>query len=584
MKKWLISLVILGGLANGLLLKGIFIWDDQLFIVNNPHIRNIEVKEYFTKPYWRLTEGVYGYRSFYRPLVLLSFSLEYKIYKLSPWGYRLTNIIFHTASSLLLFLVLISVGLKKEVSFYSAALFSSAATLREPVAWISSRGDILALFFLLLSLYFFLKGKDRLSLLIYPFALFSKEMAVSFPFLLFLFLYFRKGKLKRTLPFFIMDVAYIIIRSFITSAGLLFSGRNLISLSLESIEASGFYFLQGIFPFTGRVFLSPSSVLRNPIYIIPGLIFIGLSLALLFKRDKIFFLSASSLLLLLPSLAVVWGYYPHRVAFRYGYIPSVFLFPLLLIFLSLNKNIKKILLPTVLIASLANANIINLYWTSKSSYWMKAHRDAPEEKFFILKYSLLKFSDGKFDETMRLIKPYLSSNTKYTPAFLQLAGLVMERRKNLKMAEVYFSRALHHWNKQDEMTRKKLGNYVLDYHSVYLSLARVLEKEGKTQEAERILLKGYPKYGMVPKYKDTFAVISSLNGNCKRARELAINLKEQVEKVCDLWEKGDPFSKAKLSILRNQFKKARKACYSLKEDREKCLKELEKRKNLVLGE
>ncbi|MBI2119290.1 MAG: tetratricopeptide repeat protein [Elusimicrobia bacterium] len=126
--------------------------------------------------------------------------MNYAIGALNPFSYRLFNVLLHSATALLIFI------LTKRIFFYSGTenIFSLSAALifalhpfqTEVVTYISNRSDGLAAFFYLLAIFFFVKAfeKNRLFYLCSYFsfflALFSKEIAATLPALIFLYDYF----------------------------------------------------------------------------------------------------------------------------------------------------------------------------------------------------------------------------------------------------------------------------------------------------------------------------------------------------------------------------------------------------------
>src|SRR5436190_12709483 len=58
-------------------LRNDFILDDKMIVASNPAIRTIQPLHYFSTPFW----GQGSREGIYRPLVMLSFSLEYSIWQ-----------------------------------------------------------------------------------------------------------------------------------------------------------------------------------------------------------------------------------------------------------------------------------------------------------------------------------------------------------------------------------------------------------------------------------------------------------------------------------------------------------------------
>ena len=90
--------------------------------------------------------------SFYHPLTTLSHMLDVQMYGLNPSGFHLTNVVLHTASAILLFLVLRSMTGSLWRSALVAAVFAIHPLRAESVAWITERKDCLSGFFFMLTL------------------------------------------------------------------------------------------------------------------------------------------------------------------------------------------------------------------------------------------------------------------------------------------------------------------------------------------------------------------------------------------------------------------------------------------------
>jgi len=143
-----------------------------------------------------------GYFSNWHPVTWLSYMLDAQIYGMSSGGFHVTNLLFHIANSLLLFLLLKSVTQRLWPSALVAALFAWHPLHVESVAWVSERKDVLSTFFFLLTLfsyYRYVKERENslqvpnksshyylLSLLFFMLALASKQMVVTLPCILLL--------------------------------------------------------------------------------------------------------------------------------------------------------------------------------------------------------------------------------------------------------------------------------------------------------------------------------------------------------------------------------------------------------------
>src|SRR3989304_6087985 len=153
-----------------------FVYDDSVTIVNNNLIKN-----------WKNFYSLWG---------------------LNPTGFHLTNLLLQAANTLLFYLFLKRVAKSNTLAFFSTLLFTTHPILTETVNSISYREDLLAAPFFLIAFILYLKinkpffNKSKfllyypVSLFSYLLALFSKEMAITFPILLILFdiFYLPSGK------------------------------------------------------------------------------------------------------------------------------------------------------------------------------------------------------------------------------------------------------------------------------------------------------------------------------------------------------------------------------------------------------
>lgn len=211
---------------------GKFVYDDFKIIVENCFIREWRYfPKIFTKDYFTIS----GEMS-YRPIVTISYFFDYAIWRLNPFGFHLTNIILHTLNTVLFYLFLNAVLQNKKIVLFSTLFFVTHPALVETINAVGYREDLLSATFLLVSLIYFIKSDKyfyskndtkqlaicyAISLIAYLCALFSKEMAITFPVLLPLFTIFSgkkiwPGILKRFkgiyIGYFAISLFYVIIR------------------------------------------------------------------------------------------------------------------------------------------------------------------------------------------------------------------------------------------------------------------------------------------------------------------------------------------------------------------------------------
>jgi len=137
------------------------------------------------------------------PITSLSYMLDYQLYGLNPKGYLLTNLFFHIANSLLLFLIFFRMTGAIWQSAFVASMFAFHPLNVESVAWISERKNVLSTLFWLLTMWTYIHYSEKqtvkrysLVFLFFALGLMSKRMLVTLPFVLLLMDYWPLRRLK----------------------------------------------------------------------------------------------------------------------------------------------------------------------------------------------------------------------------------------------------------------------------------------------------------------------------------------------------------------------------------------------------
>ena len=221
-----LSIVLIAFLTYKDILNYFFSNMDLTYLVFYWRIESLhDVLRVFTEP-WAT--------GFYRPITTLSFSLDYAIWGLNPFGWQLTNLILHILVSVLVFFVIVSLT-KGEllIAWLSAVIFTTHPVLANDVQVIPYRQDIVPAIFILLTVILFLKYMSAeskkyylfLSLLFCFFALGSKEIAVITPVIIFSYVIIFSEKksfknktlnaVKIALPFFLLAFLYVAWRAYL---------------------------------------------------------------------------------------------------------------------------------------------------------------------------------------------------------------------------------------------------------------------------------------------------------------------------------------------------------------------------------
>src|SRR5574341_298388 len=87
-------------------LGGEFVFDDTSIIQSNPQIRSLSLANLghiFGSHYWQTVAGQGG---LYRPVVIVSYAVNYALGGLNPWGYHFVNVLLHALNAALVFLII----------------------------------------------------------------------------------------------------------------------------------------------------------------------------------------------------------------------------------------------------------------------------------------------------------------------------------------------------------------------------------------------------------------------------------------------------------------------------------------------
>jgi hypothetical protein len=237
-------------------------YDDAQYLTGNPHVQkglNAESVK------WAFATG---YAANWHPLTWLSHLLDIQIFGFNAGGHHLTNLLFHVANTLLLFILLQRwTGAVWRAAFV-AALFAWHPMHVESVAWVAERKDVLSACFWLLTLLaygnYVGKTKDAatsrrlsyiLTLALFALGLLCKPMLVSLPLVLLLVDYwplhriqlplsFKQGwpLIVEKIPFFLLSAASCVITFVVQKKGGAVQSLEILPLSDRLANAVISYF------------------------------------------------------------------------------------------------------------------------------------------------------------------------------------------------------------------------------------------------------------------------------------------------------------------------------------------------------
>jgi len=196
-----IALIILlgsGVYANSL--HGQFICDDVGLVQNNDYIKNgSNVLNMLTE---NMGAGSGTASHYNRPLPMMTYAMDYSLWRLHVVGYHLSNLALHFAVALCIYWLIMLLFHESGAAFLTSLYFMVHPINTEAASYISGRADSLVFLFMLLSLIFYVKSLFRkdtvlftLSLLACLLSILSKENSIILPLLVLLCHYLLKQKI-----------------------------------------------------------------------------------------------------------------------------------------------------------------------------------------------------------------------------------------------------------------------------------------------------------------------------------------------------------------------------------------------------
>ncbi|MDP8298963.1 MAG: tetratricopeptide repeat protein [Candidatus Tantalella remota] len=206
-----------------------FVWDDEYIVRLNPLIRAPLLSFQIFKQ--DIINSGFTYTIYYRPVQILSYALDYRMWGLDPAGFHLTSVVLHFLNAILVFVFTMKLSEDKSVSFLTALFFVISPIHAGAVSYISSRTDLLFFLFGFLFMLFYVLFVERkrtfmlwASIGFLVLSLLSKEAALIFPFLMLLIdltvLRKRYGfSFLRHIPNLIVCLSYAVIHRVYFSTG-----------------------------------------------------------------------------------------------------------------------------------------------------------------------------------------------------------------------------------------------------------------------------------------------------------------------------------------------------------------------------
>jgi protein O-mannosyl-transferase len=194
-------------------LHGDWLWDDNLYLTENPLLND-------PARLWKIW-FVPGSLVEYYPITESFQWAQWQLFDNNTFGYHLTNIILHIFSALLVWRLLSKFGLR--LAWLGGLIFAIHPMQVESVAWISELKNALSMPPFLLAMCAYIdyeenkKNRDYwLSLGFFLMAMLCKNSMALFPVVILLYAWWKRGRigmsdLKASVPFFIISVTLAMI-------------------------------------------------------------------------------------------------------------------------------------------------------------------------------------------------------------------------------------------------------------------------------------------------------------------------------------------------------------------------------------
>ncbi len=507
--------------------SGDFIYDDQALVRDNPYIRQLQtLSSYLSQEDGIVDERDRGrlHTGYYRPLVNVTYFLDYRIWGMKAYGFRATNLLLHLVACFLLYEWLLRLTGRGRESFWAVLLFALHPVQTETISIIVARNNILAAVFILATLHGYIAWWDRrsptafaVSLVAFAGAVFSKEfglMAVPI-----LFLYQRlladrkdwKRELEGYIPYLAIVAVYLILRKTVVFA----------PLALPEDLWTRIAFVPYLIAWNLKVIFLPHNLhsfsvaypasLASPGALGSFLLAAGLAglLWVLRREPLVIFSAAAFVAALLPVLNLVAKASVSLVAMRWLYLPMMFLAVSVAWLLGKAGNrgrLQRAVLVVVAAYFAFGSYTLNAYLWHDHETFLKQEVQHFRNDLYMGDYAEILFNEKRYAEAEHYFRRALSSHPRQAYNYINYSALLNDTgRPREAIAILEKARALvmgdsdrSNWNNNMGGAWALVGDYgqaigyferalVLNprHSSAHRNLAAVYSVTGRVEEAAR---------------------------------------------------------------------------------------------------
>jgi hypothetical protein len=441
--------------------------------------------------------------------------LDCSLFGPDPHRLHLTNLLLHTANSVLLLTILVKMTRASWRSAFVAAVFALHPLHIQSVAWIAERKDVLCTLFWMLTLVCYLRyaerpaaGRYSLTLLVFALGLMVKPMLVSLPFVLLLLDYWplcrfqlhtnqpgknspdTKSTRFRSLPplrLIIEKIPFLLLAVVSSAITLVIQQRtgavkDIVNFPLSVRIANALvsyvtYIMKMFWPTKLSIFYPhPGYTLRVSTVLLCALLLVIMTVYVIWQAGTRRYLLVGWMWFigtLIPVIGLV-QVGDQAMADRYTYIPLIGLFliiawvsPDLLAKYAFRKPVLAIAATAVLLAISVSTYLQLGYWQNGVTILEHATEVTPDGRFAHANLGVAFLQKNMFDQAIVHFEKALQSDPCDATTHLNF-GVALFRKDKIDQAIVHFEKALE-----------------IDPCEVmaHLNLGAAFTKQGKPQQA-----------------------------------------------------------------------------------------------------
>jgi len=522
-----------------------FVFDDQFLVPAYGRIRN-------------LSQLVQTLLESYRPMRNVSYGIDFLVWGLKPFGFHLTNVLIHAANTVLVFLLIRRFSAKLSTAVVAGLIFAVHPIQTDSVSYVSGRRDILFTLFYLAALHAYFTYREKASrtwfvlfLGSWALSLMSKEMAVSLPFVIFLWNFCdrwretegswlqrliqatKRALIKDKWLYALLAVASVGFAAYAiffqrasgrtSGSGVEYWGGSLFATLVTVIRVHAWYLKQLIYPtpiaqYFGAFDISTSLLEWRVLVaiVVVGSVLVGGVIML--KRERLISFAVFSYFAMLAPVSQI---IPHHelLADHYLYLPMLSFG--LVIGLVVSRASERGKQPRLIAYGLVSMFVVllvgatvarNRDWKDELAVWEANYRSVPNSPRASYNLGGLYLTrDPRRSEA--LLKESIGSDPTFEPAYLALAKLYVTQKRTAE-AEELIKQGL-------ELIGTRTRSFVLRNPALLKSqftttLAAARWEEGDREATERLLLEAVNLY---PGNMSPYEALANFYHNSDRGRE-----------------------------------------------------------------